>query len=90
MKSAGNGIPEQCVAGLLQIVRGEVPFQRLKGLDRSLIERPSSTVAPLLEADAEWLIETYEPRVALEDINITNLLAASGNFGLHAEVIVNK
>ena len=90
MKSAGNGAPEQCVSNLLRIVRGEVPFQRLKGLDATLIERPSATTAPLLEADAEWVIENYEPRVTLEDMNITGQLAEVGHFALHSDIIVNE
>ena len=41
MKAKGNGSPEQCVENLLLIVRGEVPFERLKGIDATLTDRPS-------------------------------------------------
>ena len=55
MKAKGNGDPAQCVGNLLRLIRGEVPYERLKGLDPRLIDRPSSTAAQDLVADAEWL-----------------------------------
>lgn len=84
MKSSGNGDPATCVGNLLRLVRGEVPFERLKGLDPRLIDQPSSTAAPELLADAEWLIENYEPRVNLESINLMAELAAAGHFKIEA------
>ena len=40
MRASGNGRPEQCAANLLKITRGEVPYDRLKGLGTSAIDGP--------------------------------------------------
>ena len=86
MKSTGNGRPEQCAANLMMIIRGEVPYERIKGLDARMIDRPSSTAVPEIRADAEWVLRTYEPRIRLDRVGIENLLAAEGNFGLNAGI----
>lgn len=85
MKAKGNGEPAQCVGNLLRLIRGEVPYERLKGLDPRLIDKPSSTAGPELVADAEWLIENYEPRVNLESIDLEAELAQAGHFNIKAE-----
>lgn len=85
MKASGNGAPAQCVANLLRIVRGEVPYERLKGLDARLIDSPSSTVEAELSADAEWLLENYEPRVSLDSLNLEQALAEAGHFNIKTQ-----
>lgn len=45
MKASGNGAPEICVQNLLKTIRGEVPYERIKGIDRTLIDKPSETAA---------------------------------------------
>ena len=69
MKASGNGTPETCAYNLLRIVRGEVPFDRVRGRDGALIDRANATDDAT--ADAEWLLETYEPRVAVESVETT-------------------
>ena len=59
MKASGNGAPEICVQNLLKTIRGEVPYERIKGIDRTLIDKPSETAATDLAADVEFLVETY-------------------------------
>lgn len=61
MKAHGNGNPETCGANLLRIVRGEIAYDRVRGRDGRLIDNPSSRVDAV--ADAEWVLENYEPRV---------------------------
>ena len=51
MKASGNGAPEICVQNLLKTIRGEVPYERIKGIDRTLIDKPSETAATDLAAD---------------------------------------
>lgn len=82
MKASGNGDPAQCVGNLLRIVRGEVPYERLKGLDASLIDKPSSNVSDELMADAQWLLENYEPRINIENIDLMAELAKAGHFNI--------
>ena len=85
MKAHGNGDPAQCVGNLLRLIRGEVPYERLKGLDPRLIDRPSSTASQELVADAEWLIENYETRINLNSINLNAELAKIGHFSITAQ-----
>ena len=63
MRAQGNGLPQVCAANLLRTVRGEVAYDRLRGRDGALIDQPNATDAAA--ADAEWVLETYEPRVNL-------------------------
>lgn len=78
MKAHGNGTPETCASNLLRIVRGEVPYDRVKGRDSALIDQPNATDEAI--ADAEWLLETYEPRVELENAEINPEAAPFGDF----------
>jgi phage baseplate assembly protein W len=77
-----------CAANILMILRGEVPYERLKGIDRSLIDRPENAAAARLSADAQWALETYEPRVAVEGIDVAAAVAHAGQFGLRANIDV--
>ena len=88
MKSNGNGEPMQCVANLLRITRGECPYDRIKGIDPTLIDQPTEIVAPLMQAEAKWLIDTYEPRVDADDINISALTSQDGSFALTVDATV--
>lgn len=85
MKAKGNGDAAVCVGNLLRLIRGEVPYERLKGLDPRLIDRPSTTAAEELRADAQWLIENFEPRVTLSSVELDNELAKIGHFRINAE-----
>ena len=90
MLENGNGAAARCVRNLLLIRRGEVPYARMKGLDADLIDRPSVNTAPIVEADAEWLVEDYEPRVSLDSIEITAELAEDGQFAVNVNTILNE
>jgi len=78
MKAHGNGNPEVCASNLLRIVRGEVPFDRVRGRDGALVDQPNATEEAI--ADAEWLLETYEPRVNIESIESIPEAALTGDF----------
>lgn len=86
MRATGNGNPQLCVQNLLKTVRGEVPFERLKGLDRTLIDRPSSTARADLVSDVQFVIETYEPRVNLSSTELNALAAQTGGFELKTTI----
>lgn len=78
MKAQGNGTPETCASNLLRIVRGEVPFDRVRGRDGTLIDQPNATDAAI--ADVEWLLETYEPRVTAASVEAIAEAAITGDF----------
>lgn len=86
MRAHGNGTPEVCANNLLQITRGEVPFERVKGLDPRLIDRPLSEAAGQIRQDADWLISTYEPRVTVSIINVEQTDGTSGGFLITANI----
>lgn len=78
MKAHGNGTPETCASNLLRIVRGEVPYDRVRGMNGALIDQPNASMAAF--ADAEWLMENYEPRVVLEHAEMNTEAALHGDF----------
>ena len=78
MKAHGNGRPETCASNLLRIVSGEVPYDRVRGRDGALVDQPNATDEA--KADAEWVLETYEPRVEVESIETNPDAARSGDF----------
>ena len=90
MRASGNGRPEQCAANLLKITRGEVPYDRLKGLGTSAIDGPTIYASDNLATDAEWLIRTYEPRVDVNDISITTLIQEQSAHLLNADIKVKR
>ena len=71
MKANGNGSAQQCVANLLNIYQYEVPYARLKGMDPSIIDLPKEEAEVTAKNHASWLIETYEPRATINDINVS-------------------
>ncbi|MBO5864018.1 MAG: hypothetical protein J6Q59_07100 [Paludibacteraceae bacterium] len=78
MKAKGNGSPETCASNLLRIVRGEIPYDRVRGINGALVDQANATKKAT--ADARWLLETYEPRVEIESINTTPDAALTGDF----------
>jgi len=86
LKENGNGRPEQCVANLLLTTRGEVPYERLKGLSSQMIDKPITAVMAESSADIEWVLSTYEPRININNVNFEDLLPHLGQFGLKIDV----
>ena len=86
MKASGNGTPQVCVQNLLKTIRGEVPYERIKGIDRTLIDRPSETASLDLVGDVEFVVGTYEPRVQLGSVELKALAAEVGGYELAASI----
>ena len=74
MLKKGNGTPQQCAANLLKLNQGEVFYSRLKGLTTEAVDKPAPEAAELLQEQAEWLIETYEPRFEVSGIEIKSFI----------------
>ena len=68
------------------MMRGEVPFERVKGLDPRLVDKALTDAQTELEADAEWVINTYEPRVQFNGISVSQAGAESGGFAVTANI----
>ena len=71
MKANGNGTPQQCVANLVNLFQYEVPFARLKGMDPTIVDSTTDDAEVTAKNHVSWLIETYEPRVTLNDVEIS-------------------
>ena len=84
MKAHGNGTPETCASNLLRIVRGEIPYDRVRGRDGALVDQPNAEDEAI--ADAEWVLETYEPRVSVESILAHPEAALTGDFSMIANI----
>ncbi len=78
MKASGNGTANTCVQNLSRLVRGEVFGDRCRGVDGQLIEKKN--VTDELTEDIKWLVDTYEPRVSVEDITVIPDDASIGNY----------
>lgn len=89
MMKSGNGDPNRCVENLVSIVRGEVPFDRVRGMDARIVDKPSDDAQFEFEEDARWNIETYEPRVNANSLTITATDSINGGFTLDIEVAEN-
>lgn len=88
MKSKGNGTPQQCISNLLHLYQYEVHHARLKGMDPSIIDMPQEDAEITAKNHASWLVETYEPRVTVNDIKIS--YSESGTMIITPDVIVNE
>lgn len=84
MKAHGNGKPETCASNLLRIVRGEVPYDRVRGRDGALVDQPNAKDDAI--ADAEWVLETYEPRVSVESILANPDAVLTGDFSMIVKI----
>lgn len=84
MKAHGNGKPETCASNLLRIVRGEVAYDRVRGRDGALVDQPNANDEAV--ADAEWVLETYEPRVDAENIIGSGEAVKNGEFALLVDI----
>ena len=84
MKAHGNGTPETCASNLLRIVRGEIPYDRVRGRDGTLVDTPNATSEAI--ADAEWVLGTYEPRIDVDEIEIYQEAPQWGDFTTNVKI----
>jgi phage baseplate assembly protein W len=72
---------EQSVENILLTNKGEKPFQPLFGSDlrRLLFELNTVVTEPQVRRTITWALETYEPRIELLDVEITDLGATGEN-----------
>lgn len=86
MRASGNGDIKVCAENLLRTYRGEVPYERVKGIDPRMIDRPTLTAAPEIQEDVRWLLETYEPRADVESVNVKHDGGADGGLIITANL----
>lgn len=86
MRAEGNADVRRCAENLLATVRGEVAYERLKGLDARVIDKPADEAAALLQQDAAWLLETYEPRAIVNGITVLREESSGCDFKVTADI----
>lgn len=65
-----------------------ITYERIKGLDPRMIDKPITTAEPEIQQDAEWLLETYEPRVTMDGISVAQN-DTGGGYVVAADVTEN-
>ena len=73
-----------CAQNLLATVRGEVPYDRLRGRNARFVDKPVRDAEDEAARDAEWVLKTYEPRIDLDGVDITQ--GDNGDFGVTAKI----
>lgn len=86
MRAKGNGAPQVCANNLLRLFRGEVPYERVKGLDPRTVDLPVLSATPKLRQDADWLIDTYEPRAQIRSLSVEQTDTSDGGFTVTADI----
>ena len=84
MLSKGNGNAEVTAQNLVKTVRGEIPFDRIRGIDISFTDRPAAEVKTDIINDVIETIEDYEPRVDIKNIDINQ--NGNGSFNINLEI----
>lgn len=88
MRATGNGHPQRCAENLLAITRGEVPYERIKGLDARTVDKPEADAAAMIRTDVAFVLETYEPRVTLAGVAIAR--EENGDYKVTASTKANE
>ena len=86
MLSKNNSNPAVCVNNLMQIARGEVPYDRVKGISFAQLDVPIAQATDEIIEDAEWMLDTYEPRAEIDSIEVTPTDAPNGHFATTAKI----
>ena len=86
MIGKGNSSIRLCVQNLMRTFKGEVPYDRLKGLNPRLIDKPFAEAEPKVRQDAEMLIKVYEPRATTKGITVSQNDAVGGGFVVDADI----
>lgn len=87
MRASGNGDVQVCANNLLLTVRGEVPYDRIRGVGANTTDMPYEEGVAQLIQDAKWTLDTYEPRGDVQEITVEQDEATGGDFFITARCI---
>ncbi len=82
----------QNIVNLLNLSMYEVPYDRTRGIDWSVIDKPFLVAVPLLKNDIRETIAEYEPRAKIIDVDIissTQENIYNGNFTIKVVVEID-
>lgn len=86
MRSEHNSDVRVCIDNLVKTIRGEVPYAREKGIDGGIIDLPPDEAEVELAAAIDESIESYEPRVDVEDTNV-DVINVNGDLKYDIDII---
>lgn len=90
MLRSGNGDPRQCAANLIKITQGECSYERIKGLDPDITDSVSTAATVDAVAEAEWVINAFEPRVEVERVDIEVVSKKKGDFLINPQIKIRE
>lgn len=82
MRSSGNGRPAVCADNLTRISRGEVPYDRIRGVKFAELVGDGIAEQEDLAEDTAWMVSTYEPRVTVEGVDVAAENAVNGRINV--------
>lgn len=90
MLAHGNSDPARCVLNMISTVKGECPMAREKGIDADLIDQSVITAEGKYLTSVESMIEKYEPRVDLDDIDMDGFIDDLGSYQFNVGLLSNE
>lgn len=90
MLASGNGSAQQCARNLIDMIRGECPYDRLRGLDGDLTDTPMTGAFGLVAEDVGWTIKYYEPRADAQDTALLIEDAIKGRFRVGTSIVTGE
>lgn len=86
MLGSKNGDPRLCAENLLKIRRGEVAYDRIRGIDTAIIDTSPEGGVLSLRQDVDFMLPLYEPRVEVSDVELNQDAIESGEFAVTAVI----
>jgi len=83
--ATGNARKIQNVLNLISTWRYEVGYDRTKGLDPTILDRPALEAKAMYTAEIYRLIQTYATDVTLKNVNVS---AISSEGDIEAKVVI--
>ena len=85
MRAEGNSNVQVCIDNLLKTIKGEVPYAREKGIEGGIVDLPHDDAEVELAASAVECLDTYEPIVDIEDIEV-DVITVDGDLTYSVDV----
>lgn len=61
-------------------------YDRVKGISFAQLDVPIAQATDEIIEDAEWMLDTYEPRAEIDSIEVTPTDAPNGHFAITAKI----
>jgi phage baseplate assembly protein W len=88
MLAKGNGRPEVCASNLMRTHKKEAFYGRRKGVTTTTMDSPFVEALSDIKDDAEEMLEEFEPRVSVNEINAD--YDAENNIVLKADIDISE